>query len=173
MNSISKKKIYIFDANVFINLHRIDMHSIRLPDEVWVKLDELMMDGKIISHRTVYDEVVSGSKNPDKISAWLRSRKDYFEKSTARQIEIMAEVINKFPKLIDVNTERDQADPWLVALAAEKIEQNTTYEYIVVTQENQASSIKLPAACKEFGVHSIPLAEFFEENDITFGVSFG
>ena len=46
MNSISKKKIYIFDANVFINLHRIDMHSIRLPDEVWVKLDELMMDGK-------------------------------------------------------------------------------------------------------------------------------
>lgn len=79
MNSISKKKIYIFDANVFINLHRIDMHSIRLPDEVWVKLDELMMDGKIISHRTVYDEVVSGSKNPDKISAWLRSRKDYFE----------------------------------------------------------------------------------------------
>lgn len=173
MNSISKKKIYIFDANVFINLHRIDMHSIRLPDEVWVKLDELMMDGKIISHRTVYDEVVSGSKNPDKISAWLRSRKDYFGKSTARQIEIMAEVINKFPKLIDVNTERDQADPWLVALAAEKIEQNTTYEYIVVTQENQASSIKLPAACKEFGVHSIPLAEFFEENDITFGVSFG
>ena len=64
MNSISKKKIYIFDANVFINLHRIDMHSIRLPDEVWVKLDELMMDGKIISHRTVYDEVVSGSKIP-------------------------------------------------------------------------------------------------------------
>lgn len=172
MTPDGKEKIYIFDANVFINLHRIDMHSIRLPDEVWTKLDELMTNGKIISHRTVYDEVVSGSKKPDKVSAWLQPRTAYFERSTARQIEIMADVINKFPKLIDVNIERDQADPWLVALAAEKIEQDTSHEYVVVTQENQASTVKLPAACKAFSVHSIPLAEFFEENGITFGVSF-
>lgn len=172
MNAISKEKIYIFDANVFINLHRIDMYSIRLPDEVWAKLDALMTSGKIISHHTVYDEVVSGSKKPDKVSAWLQPRKAYFEKTTARQIEIMADVINRFPKLIDIHIERDQADPWLVALAAEKIEQDTTHKYIVVTQENHASTIKLPAACKSFGVHSIPLAEFFEENGITFGVTF-
>lgn len=167
-----KEKVYIFDANVFINLHRIDMHSIRLPDEVWTKLDELMTDGKIISHRTVYDEVVSGSKKPDKVSAWLQPRKSYFELSTPRQIEIMANVVNQFPKLIDVESERDQADPWLVALGVDKTEQNTNIEYIVVTQESQAKSTKLPAACKAFSIQSMPLAEFFEENGITFGVSF-
>jgi len=172
MQPTNREKVYIFDANVFINLHRIDMHSIRLPDEVWTKLDEMMTGGKIISHRTVYDEVVSGSKKPDKVSAWLQPRKTHFELSTARQIEVMANVVNKFPKLIDINSERDQADPWLVALAAEKIEQDTVHEYVVVTQESQASTVKLPAACKAFGVHSIPLAEFFEENGITFGVSF-
>ena len=172
MTLASKEKIYIFDANVFINLHRIDMHSIRLPTEVWTKLHELMTSGKIISHRTVYDEVVSGSKKPDKVSAWLQPRSSYFERSTARQIEIMADVINRFPKLIDVNIERDQADPWLVALAAEKIEQDSSHEYVVVTQESQASTVKLPAACKAFNVHSISLANFFEENGITFGVSF-
>lgn len=171
MSSVEKEKIYIFDSNVFINLNTIDTHLIHLPDEVWTKLDELMTSGKIISHRTVYDEVVSGSKQPDKVSAWLQPRKTYFERATARQIEVMSDVVNQFDKLIDVNNERDQADPWLVALAVEKNEQDPTHEYIVVTQEKQASSVKLPAACRSFSVGCIPLAQFFDENGITFGIS--
>lgn len=167
-----KERVYIFDACVFINLHQIDTRSIRLPDDIWDKLDELILSGKIISHRTAYDEVVSGSKQPDKVSAWLAPRKAHFELPTARQIEVMGEVVNKFPKLIDVNNERDQADPWLVALAVEKAELDTEREYVVVTQESQTRPTKLPAACKEYGVHSVTLAEFFEEMGITFGVSF-
>ena len=147
------------------------MHLIHLPDEVWTRLDELMTSGKIISHRTVYDEVVSGSKQPDKVSAWLQPRKAYFELPTARQIEVMSDVVNQFEKLIDVNNERDQADPWLVALAVEKNEQDTAHEYIVVTQEKQASTVKLPAACRGFSVGCIPLAQFFDENGITFGIT--
>jgi hypothetical protein len=172
MHPAKKEKVYIFDACVFITLHQIDLRSIRLPDEIWNKLDELIVEGKIISHRTVYDEVVSGSKKPDKVSAWLQPRKSHFELTTPRQIEIMADVVNQFPKLVDVDSEREQADPWLVALGVEKNEQSNEYEFVVVTQENQTKATKLPAACRAFSMQSISLAEFFEEMGITFGVAF-
>ena len=83
----------------------------------------------------------------------------------------MSDVVNRFDRLINIDNERDQADPWLVALAVEKTEQDPAREYIVVTQEKQASSVKLPAACRGFGVGCIPLAQFFDENGITFGIS--
>lgn len=172
MNHIDKGKIYIFDANVFINLHRINKHSIPLPNEVWEKLGELMDKGKIISHTTVYKEIVSESKNPDNVSKWVMAHKDSFKSQTQAQLKTISEVVEKYPKLIDYGNERDQADPWLVALAVEMSNQDIAHDYAVVTQENQTSTVKLPAVCREFGIRAIDLASFFTENGITFGISF-
>jgi len=166
-----KDRVYIFDTSVFLNLYLIDRDSMRLPDEVWDKLDELMQEGHIISHRYVYDEIVSDSKDPDKISAWLLARKAYFPKESVAQVTHMIEVVKKFPKLIDADNEKEQADPWLVALAVEFNSQYDDKEFIVVTQEKKTKSTNLPAACSDFKVEAISLAEFFEEVGIKFGIS--
>ncbi len=84
----------------------------------------------------------------------------------------MASVVNQFSKCIVVESERDQADPWLVAIGVGTTEQNTYIEYIVVAQESQAKSTKLPVAYRAFRIQSMSLAELFEKNGMTFGVSF-
>lgn len=64
---------YVFDANIFINLHQRQPRDIY--PSVWNKIDELMANGTIISSREVYDELL---RNDDSLSGWAKSRKEYF-----------------------------------------------------------------------------------------------
>ena len=48
---------YVFDANIFINLHQRQPRDIY--PSVWNKIDELMANGTIISSREVYDELLA------------------------------------------------------------------------------------------------------------------
>ena len=172
MDTHGPRKVYIFDASVFITLHRIDMDSIRLPQSVWDKLDSLLVAGTIISHRFVFEEVVRDSEKPDKISLWLKPRKGYFETTNEKPyLDMVKAVLLKFPKLIDIDNEKNQADPWLVAMGVNKGLEHSDAEYIVVTQENKAKQTKIPAACRDFGVKSISLADFFEEIGVKFNIS--
>ena len=171
MNVTKKNRLYIFDASVFINLYLIDTRTFELPQAIWDKLDELMLEGKIISHRYVYDEVVTGSENPDKVSKWLQPRKSHFQLPTARQIEVIGIVVNAFPKLIDPNNEKDQADPYLVAMGVELNGLDASTEYVVVTLEKQAKTSGLAAACRSQNVECITPAQFFDEVGIKIGVT--
>ena len=80
----------------------------------------MMKDGQIISHRVVFDEISSGAKNPDFITKWIANKRDYFLTRTDAQIIEVQKIVQKFPDLIDPGQEREQADPWLIALAVEK-----------------------------------------------------
>lgn len=165
-----KKVVYIFDSSAFITLHQYSAKVIELPQAIWDELAKMMVDGNIISHIYVYEEIVSEStENPDMITKWLLPKKGSFEKESVEQAVIVAQIVEKFPKLIDPEREKEQADPWIIAQAVTLKSQASLLEdieYVVVTQENPNSSKKIPAACKSFGVESMPLKEFFEKNNI-------
>ncbi|HEY4963563.1 MAG TPA: DUF4411 family protein [Candidatus Saccharimonadales bacterium] len=165
------ERIYIIDSSIFIELNRINENSIEIPKPVWDKLDELLTSGKIISHRYVYEEIVSASKDPDKVSAWLAPKKEYFPLETPEQVAYMIEVVQKYPKLVKPENEKEDADPWLVALAIDNNKSENEKEFILVTQENQNKTTNLPAACKNFGIMTISLKQFLEEVSISFEVN--
>jgi TusA-related sulfurtransferase len=165
-----KRVVYIFDSSAFITLHQYSAKVIELPKEIWDELAKMMAESNIISHIYVYDEIVSEStENPDMITKWLIPKKGSFEKESVEQAIIVALVVDKFPKLIDPEQEKEQADPWIIAQAITLKSQTNLLEdisYVVVTQENPNSTKKIPAACKSFGVESISLKDFFEKNNI-------
>ena len=173
MTASSKERIYIFDSSVFIDLNRINEHTFEIPQAIWDKLDELLTQGKIVSHMYVYEEIVmKKSKKPDKVSAWLSPKKSHFLKENQQQVTYMAEVVQKYPKLIDPNNEKEQADPWLVALARDLNTTDNSREFVLVTQENQNKTTNLPAACRDFNVQVISLKQFFTESGINFDATF-
>lgn len=159
----SRKCVYVVDSSSFISLNRFDSEVFELPERVWKRLDELLEDGTIISSRYVYEEVVTDSKKPDKVSAWLKPKKTHFVKPTNQQVLYMAEAVNGFSGLVDPDSEKEQADAWLVALAREKSEQDPETEFVMVTQENKKSPIKIPAACRKHGIRTINQKEFLAE----------
>ncbi len=167
------RKIYCFDTSAFVMLSRTSENIIALPNELWNHLKEMMENGEIISHEIVFEEISSGTKNPDFITKWIADKKSSFLKKTDSQIIDMSKIVKQFPDLIDPEAEHEQADPWIVALAMEKCKERNLfeeYDCIVVSQESQKSSKKIPAVCKFFGVKHLSLKEFFDEIGLTANV---
>jgi len=112
--------IYCFDTSAFLTLSRTSENVIEMPVALWTQLEEMMRDGRLISHRLVFDEISSETKNPDFITRWIADKANYFMEVTPTQIRMVPDIVKKFPGLIDYQMEREQADPWLIALAVEK-----------------------------------------------------
>lgn len=56
---------YVFDSNIFINLQR--RQPLDVFPSLWVKIGELMDDGTIISSQEVYDEIMIGGDDLEKM----------------------------------------------------------------------------------------------------------
>jgi len=165
MTARQTQRLYCFDTSAFVTLSRTDENVIKIPTTLWDHLANMMRSGEIVSHKLVFDEISSNSKNPDFITQWITDKKEYFLPRSKAQEELMPEVVRKFPDLIDYAREREQADPWLIALAMEKSREQTLFDVksaIVVSQENPNSSKKIPAACKHFKVEHLSLRNFFD-----------
>ena len=63
-----KKRVYCFDTSAFVTLSRTSENVIEMPQTLWKQLEKMMKVGEIISHRLVFDEISSGTKNPDFIT---------------------------------------------------------------------------------------------------------
>lgn len=169
MNEVTK--IYCVDSSAFFHLHYI--HRLISIDSVWDELDNLFEKGKIISHEYVFEEFYSKSSKRDFVQKWIENKKKYFLPLTDKQFNTVNSILEKFPGLIDPEKENNQADPWLIALALEMMEDTSLFgnkEIIVVSQEKITSTKKIPAACKHFNVKHMNLEEFFNDNGWTFGL---
>ena len=165
---MKSKKIYCIDTNIFVIIHRY--YPKKISPDLWNELDKLFAENRIISHITVYDEICHSKKNKDLLAKWIEEKKEYFKETTQRQLELVPDVIKNFPKLIDPKNEREQADPWLVALLIENREnsKDNNIEVVLVSGENRASTTKLPAACRHYDIDEINLIEFFQDNNWIF-----
>ena len=101
--------VFFFDSSALIDLYRY--YGPLIIPEIWVEIDKLFADGKIISHRIVFDELTTRAKRPDNLSKWISSKRNNFEGMTGNQAVHVASIINKFPGLIEWGREKDQADP--------------------------------------------------------------
>ena len=180
--------VYILDTNVFLLLHNTSEVTIRLPARIWQALEQMMQNGTLISHRYVYNEIVYTAKKhkgkfqpraPDPLVKWMQLKKHFFLNRNNFQINKVQSIINRFPKLIDPEKEKNDADSWIIALAIEisaaanSQQQTSLLEElppkrcgVVVTHENPRSPEKIPAACKAFNIRCITSREFFEENNV-------
>lgn len=166
--SDGKEKIYCFDMSVFAALNKIHNY-VPIPD-AWDELEKLFKAGKIISHEYVFDEILPG----DFIGKWIQNKKQYFIGLTDKQFENVEKILKKFPDFIDPQKEKNQADPWVIALAMEKAEEQNLFVknslIYVVSQEKISSSKKIPAVCRAFKIEHFNLEAFLKDNGMRFGI---
>ncbi len=166
------REIYCIDASAFITMHRF--YPIRIIPDLWAHLEKLFDQKKIISHQIVFNEIVPKSGKKDELAKWISRFKSNFISTSQKQLEIAPEILNNFPKLINPESEKDQADPWIVALLIEIMEKDGIFgdqsDYVMVTTESEKSLKKLPAACKYYNIRHMNLFEFFNANKFEFSV---
>ncbi len=98
-----------------------------------------------------------------------------FKPISKRQAQLVLEIVTLFPQLIDPRSKKDEADPWIVAMVVEMMEEVNMFEkdsdFVIVSTESEKSPNKIPAVCKHYRVRHMNLFEFFEDNDWEFSLS--
>jgi hypothetical protein len=169
-----KAEIFCFDTSALVRLHRFYPQAV-IPD-IWTELDKMFQSGKIISHEFVYEEILPDPKKPDELGKWIEKRETSFKPITQFQLDNVGDVLAKFSKLIDPNNEKNQADPWLIAMMREFKEQEESglfpdeTIYYLVTEESISKDNRIPAACREYGVNHLTLFEFFGKMEWKLGL---
>jgi len=164
------REIFCVDASAFITMHRF--YPIRMIPDLWSHLEDLFNRKEILSHQIVFDEIVPKAGKKDELAQWLNNFRSNFISTSQRQLELVPDILSNFPKLIDAESEKDQADPWLVAMLVEIMEQDGIFgaqsDYVMVTTESERKATKLPAVCKHYNIRHMNLFEFFKANEFEF-----
>lgn len=164
MSENIKNVIFCIDSSSFIRLHRF--YPPGFSKDIWSEFEELFDQDKIISHIIVFEELTINSKNKDDLTKWILPKRKYFKNYSSIQLHYVSQIINKFPNLIESDREKDQADPWLIALAIEEQSQlqlfNPKQKVFVVNEESKSKPQRIPYVCNYYGLEHLNLLELFK-----------
>ena len=146
---------YSFDTSGIVDLRRY--YPRKAFPGAWENLEKLIVDGKILAVDVVLKEL---AKQDDELVKWVKQHTVMIQPLDAALLQSACEIMNKFPKLIEVKKTIPDTDPFVIALARVK-------QWTVVAGEKSPRSTptprKIPDVCAEYGVKCITLLELFEE----------
>jgi len=162
---MNQSLIFCFDTSAFVDIHR---HLARLIPQLYPELDKLFNSGRLVSHRIVFQEITTQSKKPDSLTKWIRSKEAFFKDISTQQALLVSEIVQNFPALIHYNKEKDDADPWLIALVIEQRSMPTLFsslqDFAIVSAESTIIPGRLPEACRYYSIRHLDLPDFFKAN---------
>ncbi len=157
--------IFCFDTSAFVDINR---YLVGIIPQLYSELDKLFNSGRLISHKIVFEEITTRSKRPDSLSKWIRPKEAFFKDISLQQTLLVSEIIQQFPTLIHYNKEKDDADPWLIALVIEQRTKpdlfSSLLKYAIVSAESTLIPNRLPAVCKYYSIIHFDLPSFFMAN---------
>ena len=107
---------------------------------LWDRIEELVDAGEIIASEEVYVEL---AKKDDDLHDWIQARKSMLVPPDEAIQQRIAEILGKYPRLVDTLKGRSQADPFVIATAMER-------DAVVVTGElmGTAEKPRIPFICQ-------------------------
>jgi Domain of unknown function (DUF4411) len=131
---------------------------------MWDKIGSMLEAGKILIPDEVEKEIGSGN---DPLIDWLKKHNVNKVPISQEQIEIVTEIVNKYPLVSQYKKPRPyHADPDVVAVA--KINGCTVVTFEVRNGSKTHPSV--PDLCKEYGVKCCTMADLFEREGWRFEV---
>ncbi|MBU4301081.1 DUF4411 family protein [archaeon] len=152
--------VYIIDSSSLIELNKHNAMDVYV--SVWKNISQLIQNDCLIAPKEVLNEI---QNYDDALAKWVKKQKKLFKAPTARQIQIVQELLKEYPALIDVNA-KHSADPWVIALAIDLSSQTqqtlVKIKRVVVTEEKlRGNKIRIPYVCNQKSIESIDIVELF------------
>src|ERR1017187_7527949 len=113
--------IYCVDSSALITKHRF--YPMRIMPDLWRNLEELFKQRKFLSHDFVYDEIVPNLTLKDNLAKLVSKYKVCFKSITKKQAQLIPEILSLFPRLIDPRSKKGGADPWIISMVIEMMEE--------------------------------------------------
>jgi hypothetical protein len=129
------------------------------PDVVpglWVNLEKMIIDGKLIATEEVYIEI---KKKSDELYAWAKKNHQMFLPIDDKIQIAVTSILKDHKRLIDTRRNRSGADPFVIALAK-------TNNCKVITGEHKSNSLNrphIPDVCEALGIEWINIWDLCRE----------
>ncbi|MBN2209978.1 MAG: DUF4411 family protein [Sedimentisphaerales bacterium] len=154
---------YVFDSGPLIDLFK-HYYPERFPS-LWEKFHTLVLEGRIVSVREVYNEIDTGE---DALANWAKEQKNkLFSPPAVEELKFVTEIfkVKHFQAMIrkkELLQGKAVADPFVIARAK-------VLECSVVTNEVfKENSSQMPNVCKKFSIPCISLEEFMKRENWRF-----
>jgi Domain of unknown function (DUF4411) len=153
---------YIIDTSSLVELNKHNPMDVY--PGVWQRIEQLIGNLRMLAPREVFYEI---SRMDDQLKEWAKKQGKLFVDPTQRQIELVKEILQKYPSLINIGRPYD-ADPWVIALSVELVTnpQKTLYSIkrIIVTEERlRGNRVRIPFVSKDYQIESINIIGMFRE----------
>lgn len=128
---------------------------------LWIKLDEVINAGDIVSTEEVYVEL---AKKSDELHAWIKDRKHILVPLSEDIQQLVTNVLAEYPRLVDTLRNRSMADPFVIGTAM-------GLDAIVVTGEvltGKMDKPRIPDVCEAKGIRWINFLQMIRELELTF-----
>ena len=147
--------IYCVDTSAWLDGWSRDYPPDVFPS-LWDKLEEYVKNGALRCSEEVYIEL---GKKDDGIHDWMKVRKEIIVSIDEPIQEIVLELLEKYPRLVDTYKNRSQADPFVIATAEH-------LQAVVVTSEKRRGNLeipKIPDVCDARGIRCITFLDMLRE----------
>jgi hypothetical protein len=152
--------VYIVDSSSLIEL-KVTYPADTFPG-VWNKMEWLIREGRLIAPKEVLEEI---RRRDDELSQWAKNYPKMFKEIDEQQIEMVRDIVGRFPLIAHIEKEGPNADPWLIALAKALETQPALWpqQYVIVTEESTSRRDRIPYVCSQYGVESINILQLFQK----------
>lgn len=154
------QRIWVLDTSALVEFKRII--SVATQWAAFKTLEDMVMVGAIAMPRQVIAEAAS-IDHPDVPGAWAPGVRAALKHPLAAEDDFIARVMSEAGDVVDSESERDEADPWICALALQL--QTAGYEVTVVTEDRVDRlpiKIALTTACNRLRLRFCTAREFLD-----------
>ena len=116
--------------------------------------------------KQVFKEIEQGGD--DDLTKWCKENNKMFLNNSSDVIKFAEEIMHEHPKLINPHARRETADPFLIALARSLKSNILGSKPIIVTDENDIKTDRIPHVSRTFGIESLKLTGMFQSEKWTF-----
>ena len=158
---------YIIDTSSLVELNKNNPQDV-YPGP-WKKIEALAKSGRLVAPKEVFNEI---QEIDDTLARWAKNQKKIFIPPTPKQINLVKDILEKYPAIIKINRKYD-ADPWVIALAIELASDPQTSLFtikrIVVTEEKiRGNRIRIPFVCQDYEIEAIDILDMFRAEEWKF-----
>ena len=147
---------YCIDTSSILHA-RIRAYPPEVFSALWSNLEQMIREGRLIASEEVYEEL---KRIDDETHEWAKRHSDMFVPTDEQVQTLAAEILERYPRLVDTRKNRSGADPFVIAAARAK-------DCVVVTNETRSTTPqknpKIPNVCDDLRVECIDVLQFIKE----------
>jgi hypothetical protein len=133
---------------------------------VWGSMDSLIVERRLVAPYQVLDEL---EVKDDNLYRWAKDHDDNLFRFnyTPDIINKVNAIVRGFPGLVDLRLQREQADPYVIALAQEQLNGaqqqflDSNGVYVVTNEGLRGNRVKIPFVCNQLSLNCCGLLEMF------------